>query len=225
MIGNVLVSIALQTVGLIGVNVFFFVMLSEFSPSRWVCWAYIHLTYILIIASMYSVKAVKNGHVYAYPKVVTATIYYVVSLIVGVVLILINFSSVVIPIVTFLILTGLYLKMYLILMATESHSIANEKRDRVHMHFIKRLSERLSALRDEVTDFKTKKMIERAYDAVRGAIVTSTPEVAMIENEIEEAIDSLESATRGGSMTEIKSCARKIVECVRKRDAEIRLSC
>ena len=225
MIGNVLVSIALQTVGLIGINVFYFGMLSDFSPSRWVCWAYIHLTYVLIIASIYSVKAVKNGHVYAYPKIITATIYYVVSLIVGVVLILINFSSVVVPIITFLILTGIYLKMYLVLMGTESSSIANEKRDRMNMHFIKKVSERLSALRDEVADFKTKKVIDKAYDAVRGAIVTSTSEVAMIENEIEESIDALESAIQGGSTTEIESCVRKIVACVRKRDAEIRLSC
>jgi len=225
MIGNVLVSIALQTVGLIGINVFYFGMLSDFSPSRWVCWAYIHLTYVLIIASIYSVKAVKNGHVYAYPKIITATIYYVVSLIVGVVLILINFSSVVVPIITFLILTGIYLKMYLVLMGTESSSIANEKRDRMNMHFIKKVSERLSALRDEVADFKTKKVIDKAYDAVRRAIVTSTSEVAMIENEIEESIDALESAIQGGSTTEIESCVRKIVVCVRKRDAEIRLSC
>lgn len=225
MIGNVLVSIALQTIGLIGINVFYFEMLSDLSPSRWVCWAYIHLTYVLIIASIYSVKAVKNGHVYAYPKIITATIYYIVSLIVGVVLILINFSSVVIPIITFLILTGMYLKMYLVLMGTESTSITNEKRDRMDMFFIKKTSERLSAFRDEVTDFKTKKVIEKAYDAVRGAIVTSTPEVAIIENEIEEAIDALESLIQGSSMTEVESCVRKIVACVRKRDAAIRLSC
>lgn len=225
MMGNVLVSIALQTVGLIGINVFYFVMLSDFSPSRWVCWAYIHLTYVLIIASIYSVKDVKNGHVYAYPKIITATIYYIVSLIVGVILILINFSSVVVPIITFLILTGIYLKLYLVLMGTESSSIANEKRDRMDVLFIKKASERLSAFRDEVTDFKAKKMIEKAYDAVRGAIVKSTPEVAIIENEIEKAIDALESEIQGGSMTEIESCVRKIVACVRKRDAAIRLSC
>lgn len=224
MVGNVLVTIALQTVGLIGINVFYFGMLSDFTPSRWVCWGYMHLTYILIIASMYSIKTVKNGHVYAYPKIVTATIYYIVSLVVGVVLILINFNSIVVPLVIFLLSTGLYLKMYLVLMTTESHSITNEKRDRMHMCFIKRLSERLGVLRDEITEFKAKKVVDKAYDAVRSAIVASTPEVVEIESEIEEIIDALENAIQNGSMSDVELCARKIVERIRKRDAEIRLS-
>ena len=225
MIGNILISLALQTIGLIAINVLYFGVLSDFSLSRWVCWAYIHLTYILIIAAMYSSKTAKNGNVYAYPKIMTATIYYVVSLIVGVILIAINFKSIVVPILTFLILTGIHLKVYLVLMATESHSIANEERDRRHMHFIKKLSERLSMLRNGVNDFKARKVVDKVYDAVRCAIVTSNPEVAMIENEIEEAIDSLERAIHLGSMVELESCSKKVVECVRKRDATLRLSC
>lgn len=221
---NKVVSIALQTTGLIGLNVFYFGVFEDFSPSRWVCWAYIHLTYALVVASIYSVKAVQNGNVYAYPKIATATVYYLVALIVGVIMMAINFESIVVPIIVFLIFTGIYLKIYLTLMATETASIANEKRDAAQLHFVKLCSERLSAIKDGVQDAACRKLVERAYDAVRSASVTSVPQVLALEQSIEEQIDSLEAAVDSGKSEVVEESVKRLVSTIRKRDAEIRLS-
>jgi len=221
---NKIVSIALQTIGLIGLNVFYFGVFDNFSTSRWVCWIYVHLTYVLLIAAIYSVKAVQNGHVYAYPKIVTATVYYVVSLVVGVILMVINFESVVVPIIVFLIFTGIYLKFYLTLMATESTSIANERRDHAHLHFIKLCSERILAIKEGVSDQNCRKIIEKAYDAIRGASVTSVPQVAEMEQKIEAQIDALEAAVDSGVSDNVDVCVKSLISSIRRRDAEIRLS-
>lgn len=221
---NKVVSIILQTVGLIGVNAFYFGVFEDFSASRWVCWVYIHLTYALLIAAIYSVKAVQNGNVYAYPKIMTATVYYFAALIFGVIMMIINFTSVVVPIIVFALFTGVYFKVYLTLMATEAASIANENRDHAHLHFIKLCSERVMAIKDSARDPGMRKAIEKAYDAIRGASVTSIPVVVPLEEKIEHQIDLLESAVDSAGAEEVDVCVRDLIANIRKRDAEIRLA-
>lgn len=221
---NRIVSIALQTIGILGFNILYFNVFDDLSASRWVCWGYIHLTYALVVASVFSVKAVPNGHVYAYPKIVVASIYFIIALIVGAIMMIINCDSPVAPLVVFLIFTGIYLKLYLVLMATESSSIANEKRDKRYVRFVKLNAERLSAIRDNMGSAEGKKIIERAYDAIRGAEVTSVPAVAQIEVDIESQIDRIADLSGSSDMETLRSTVGRFVDLVRRRDAEIRLS-
>ena len=221
---NRIVSIALQTIGILGFNILYFNVFDDLSASRWVCWGYIHLTYALVVASVFSVKAVPNGHVYAYPKIAVASIYFIIALIVGAIMMIINCDSPVVPLVVFLIFTGIYLKLYLVLMATESSSITNEKRDKRYVRFVKLNAERLSAIRDNMGSAEGKKIIERAYDAIRGAEVTSVPAVAQIEVDIESQIDRIADLSGSSDMETLRSTVGRFVDLVRRRDAEIRLS-
>lgn len=220
-----IVSCALSTVVLIGLNVFYFSVLDGFSASRWLCWGYVHLTYALLIASVCSVKAVPNGHVYAYPKIVAAAAYFFAALVVGVVLMMFaNFESILVPSVVFLVFTGIFLKIYLTLMATEAASIANEGRDRAYALFVRRCAERVRLVKDGARGADYAKALERAYDAVRCADVTSIPQVAPIERQIEEQIGALEAVAASGAADRVEACAQELVASVRRRDAEIRLS-
>lgn len=215
------VSLGLQTLGVLGINALFFGVFDDLSVSRWVCWAYIHLTYALVVASIYSVNAVPNGHVYAYPKIMTATVYYFISLVLGVGMMVVNFESFVVPIIVFLVFTGLTLKKYLVLMATEARSIANETADRENARFIRRCAGKLSVLKEGTTSLPSRKLIEKAFDAVRSAEVATIPSVAGIEAVIEEEIDKLAAA---GSVAPdaLKAGTEKIVGLVHRRNAEIR---
>lgn len=215
------VSLGLQTLGVLGINALFFGVFDDLSVSRWVCWAYIHLTYALVVASIYSVNAAPNGHVYAYPKIMTATVYYFISLVLGVGMMVVNFESFVVPIVVFLVFTGLSLKKYLVLMATESRSIANEKADRESARFVKRCAGKLAILKDGTTGLPSRKLIEKAFDAVRSAEVTSIPSVAGVEATIEEEIDKLVGASSVAPDT-LKTGIERIIGLVRRRNAEIR---
>lgn len=221
---NHIVSIALQTVGIIGVNILYFNVFDDLSASRWVCWGYIHLTYALVVASVSSVKAVSNGHVYAYPKIAVASIYFLVALVVGAIMMVINCESFVIPLVVFLIFTGIYLKLYLVLMTTENSSIANERRDKGYVRFVKLNSERLTAIRDSMGSAEGKKIIEKAYDAIRGAEVSSIPAVAQIEVDIEVQIDRIADMACSSDGEALRGAVERFVSLVRRRDAEIRLS-
>ena len=221
---NHIVSIALQTIGILGVNILYFNVFDDLSVSRWVCWGYVHLTYALVVASVFSVKSVTNGHVYAYPKIAVASIYFLVALVVGVIMMAVNCESPVVPLVVFLVFTGIYLKLYLVLMATENRSIANERRDKRYVRFVKLNAERLSAIRDGMRSAEGKKIVEKAYDAIRGAEVTSVPAVAQIEVDIESQIDRIADMTGSDDVEALRVAVGRFVDLVRRRDAEIRLS-
>ena len=205
-------------------NLFFFSIWENMSTTRWICWGAIHAAFALFIAAAHSTKATDDGLIHSYPKMGVAFGLFVIMTISGIVLTIWNPESWKVPVVILAVLAFGGLFTYISMMSAEEATTANVTRDAQRKFFIQSCAERLEEARQLQTDIALRKHIEKAYDAIRGAQVTTVPAVARIETSIEALISKLCGAAETGAAADVAAAASEIVAAVRKRDMEIRLS-
>lgn len=218
---NLIVAGLFHVLFLLGFNILFFSLVEDYSVSRWICWAYIILAYALAVAAINSRKATRDGHVYAYPKIMVAVNHAIVTLIVGSILIFFNFSSLTLTLFILLVFSGGSILVYLTFMTTESHTIATVRQDAQNKHHLMNWSSRVQALVDMTKDRQDRKRIEAVYDGLRSAHMTPPGDLSAIDAEIESKIDVLEAAVQHGS--QIKEACDAVLFTVRRREEQIRM--
>lgn len=205
-------------------NLVFFSIWKNITASRWICWGVIHAAGVLFVLAAHSTKMSNDGLVHSYPKMAVSFGLFVTMTVVGLLITLWNPESWKIPAVILTIFAFVDLFTYVSLMAAEEKTIADVKRDARDRFFVQSCAERLSDARSAQTDPAVRKQIEKAYDAIRGAQVSTVPAVAKIEDRIEELVSELCGASETGNAVAVASSVSEIVSAVRKRDMEIRLS-
>lgn len=205
-------------------NLVFFSIWENMTASRWICWGVIHAAGILFAAAAHSTKMSDDGLVHAYPKMATAFGLFLTMTIVGILVTIWNPSSWKVPVVILSIFAFADLFIYTSLMAAEEKTIADDRRDARHKFFIQSCAERIAEARMSISDAALRRNVEKAYDAIRNAQVTSIPAVAEIEERIESLVAKLCGEAETGAATEVAATVSEIIAAVRKRDMEIRLS-
>jgi len=221
---NKILNILIALIFLAVFNACFFTLIDIYSKTRWICYAAVHVAYLLFFVSTQSIPKVKGGNVHGYPKIATAWSYLFVTLLVGIIIIAVNPDSTAWPLVIFVIITGMYLLIYALLMKAEEHSIAADREDARNLYFIRDCSEQLSEIMRQLAGANRKKLVEQAYDAVRNAQVTSIPEAAGVEQKILSKIAELSAALAASPGAEPAPLAGEIIALVRQRDSLIRMS-
>lgn len=217
-----LVLLAALTVAVF--NLVYFFIFENMSATRWICWGTIHVSFALFVAAAHSAKSMEDGLVHAYPKLWTAFCLLETMVTVGVLLSIWNPESWKAPAVILAILCFADLFTYIALTSAEEATEASVKRDSSQKFFIQSCAERLGEARKSQTDLALRKQVEKAYDAIRGAQVSTVPAASEIEADIVALVSKLCSASASGSVAEVSSIATEIVATVRRRDMAIRLS-
>jgi len=193
-----ILKIAFYLIIVIVFNVCFFNLIQDFTPARWINYAAIHLSYLLLCASTLSYDPSKpaGSAVHVYPKIMVAGGYFIVTLLAGVFLIVFLKGFPVIPILVHGLLIGFYLFHYIILMYAEEHTAANELRNKQEVFFLKDCMSRLDLIMDEAPSWEIRKKVESFKFAIKGASQTLIPEVKELEDKIKEAIDRVKEAVK-----------------------------
>lgn len=221
MLANQILVASIQVLLLLGFNVLFFSWLDDYSISRWVCWGYIHLSYLLLLVAACFKGQGRGGHIFAYPKLTVAGWHAFVAFVVGCVLIVINFQSLTVPLFILAFCVSGALVTYIVLMLTEAHTAATVAQDRAHRQTIQDWTARAGQIRASLTDPRARKRVEAVLDACRAAPLASCPEVEPLEREVESLLERLgEAAKEGRPLDEL--CAR-VLETLRLREAQIRI--
>ena len=205
-------------------NIAFFATVSEFTATRWVSWLFIHLAYALLIIASRTMWRAGNGLVFGYPKIIVAGSCFLAEFCLGMLFILANPSGVTFPFLIQLILVAGFVYIYLALLMSEGHTTVVQQKAARELHFIRDLTLRLQAAMKAMDDPVQRKDIERVYDAVRNAQVTSIPSVADIEEELLKLADAISDAVTNNTPDEIPGLVKKSQALVIKRDNAIRLA-
>ena len=205
-------------------NVIFFFSISNFTPTRWISYAGIHLAYLFYQLSVCSIPKVNGGAVYGYPKILIALSLFFAELIVGVIFILINNNSYVFPLVVQALIVSGKISFYLLLMLSESHSIESDRIDAKNIHFIKNASYNLENTLKLVSDQKLYKTIETLHDAVKSAQVRSIPDVYDEECKLMEIINEINLDVVTGDKEKIQPLVAKGMSLLNSRNSKIKLS-
>lgn len=217
-------KIGLYLVVILVFNVVYFNMISNHTPARWVSYAGIHLSYLLLCASSLSFDQFGSGGsvVHVYPKMMVANGYFVTSLIFGAILILINNSTITFPVIVHAIIIGFYLFHYLLLMNAEAYTEANTQRIKQGMFFIRDCSSRIRTLMNASLPREVYDKVERFHDALNAAMPSMRPETAGAELRISELVAQVEKAVRSGNGG-IDDLVQEAIALLRERDRMITL--
>ncbi|MDR0353881.1 MAG: hypothetical protein LBI02_11255 [Opitutaceae bacterium] len=204
-------------------NVCWFALVAEHTPARWVCHAAIHLAYLFLLASAFSMNAQRDAAVHSYPKLGTAFGLFSIILFLGIIFAQFRGLSPTVPIVTFAIIAGICLLVYIFLMKAETHTAAADAALKQDTAFIKNCSEQLREIMAGVSDRRLKKELEKVHDAIGNAQIVSTAEAAAFENDLARKISEL-----GRLVYENPGAAAALVPAllgiIRRRDAAIRMA-
>lgn len=222
---NAFLKIALYLIIILVFNVCFFNLIKDFTPARWINYAFIHFSYFLLCASTLSYDPSKpsGSAVHVYPKVVVASVYFIATLLVGTLLIVILKGFPVIPILVHGLLTGFYIFHYMILMYAEEHTGANELRNRQESFFMKDCISRLDLIMNEAPSREILKKVESFKFAVMGASPSSLSEVKELEEKIKEAIERVKEAVKANDAN-LDSIIKDGIAIIKERDRIIYLN-
>ncbi len=221
---NSVAKIALYLVVVLVFNVLYFNVVENHTPARWVSYVGIHLSYLLLCVSSLSFSQFESSGsvVHVYPKMMVANGYFMASLFCGVILILINNSTITFPTIVHALIIGFYLFHYLLLMNAETHTEANTQRIKQGMFFIKDCASRLRLIMDTTQSREVYSKIERFYDAVNAAMPCTRSETVRFEVQISELIGRLESQIRSGS-SDLDGIVHEAIALIKERERIIAL--
>ena len=222
---NSVAKIALYLIVILVLNVLYFNMIENHTPARWVSYAGIHMSYLLLCVSSLSFSRFDSGGsvVHVYPKMMVAYGYFMASLICGVILILINNSTITFPVVVHAIIVGFYIFHYLLLMNAEAHTEANEQRSKMGAIFLRDCSSRLKMIMAESPSRDVRWKVERLHNTIIGAMPSLNPSVSGLEEQIVSMIDRVGNAVRSSDVN-LESLIKEAVMLVKERERIIALS-
>ena len=221
----VCVKCVLYLIPVLVFNVLYFHLIELHTLARWISFLGIHLSYLLLCVSSLSYNRGDTGGdiVHLYPKMLVAYGYFISSLIAGVILILINNSTIILPVIVHGIIIGFYLFRYVLLMTAETHTKNNLQRDRRDAHFIQACAGRLQCAMQRAPSREVRRSIERFHDVVNGATIRTVPQVAALEEKTLEAVQRVERALAEEDVTALTQALNEGIALVREREREIML--
>ena len=212
-------KIALYLVIILIFNVLYFNTIENHTPARWVSYAGIHMAYLLFCVSSLSFRRFDSSGsvVHVYPKMMVAYGYFMASLIWGVILILINNSTITLPVIVHAVIIGFYIFHYLLLMNAEYHTECLEAARNRDARFLKECEARLKLAMDSAASRDSWRYLERIRIAIAGASNDTCQQVVAIE----DRISALMRRITHEDEARLPQIVDEIVSLFREREAEI----
>ena len=217
--------IILDLIFLIVFNTVFFVLGgTDHSASVWICYGFIHLSYIMLLITPMLVRNSSSRHIFGVTLASISSTYFLVTFVLGLIIILFDPASYKITLVVHVIIAGIYAIILV------SNMIANEATaDSLEVHeqelvFVKTCSMKLNGIVESVSDKQLRKKIERAYDVVHASPVKSSPRVKPLEEQINDIIDALANDVKAGNTERAAGKADRIVSLTEERNRQLKYS-
>lgn len=184
--------IALDLIFLIVFNVIFFLLKPEENPaSVWISYAFIHLAYIMVVATPILTRKGKSSSVFGVALASVSAVYFFIVFIVGIIFILARPESFKACLIIQILIAAAYGIVLLInLIANEVTAEKEEKRQK-EILFVKTCSAKLQSALELAKDKEVKKAIEKAYDEVYNSPVKTSEAVRNIEIQIYDLTNKL----------------------------------
>ena len=212
-----------EAIPVIAFNIVFFLLTNEFTLSRWIAWACLHVAYGVYVVSLRGVESDDRKAVFGYPKAGAMFAMMLATLVAFAVVFIVNPVSEKWPVVIEVLLTAGLGVVYFSLDVAEVATRGSEEILKRHYVFIATEAQKIDEVRKSVKDLTTRKVLERAYDAIRNGNVISARGATEIESRIVMLVDRLvELARTEHSQNEMLSLSCEIETCMNSRETIIR---
>lgn len=216
---NNILRILLELVFVVIFNIIFFLfggMNREISV--WISYAFIMLSYLMVILTQFMIKPGKSS-VLGLSIYSISTTYFIAEFVVGLIFVFMNSKSWKIPFTIQLVLYGIYLILLISTLMANENTINNMEHQTVEVQYIKNVSSKIKPLVGKLDEKVANKKIEHLYDIIHTSPSHSDLSVKAIENSIVGLVDMLQKAVLDKKLDEIYSIADKIEKNVEERNS------
>lgn len=204
-------------------NVLFFVLGgTRQSDSNWLCYGFITLSYLLMLATPLFFKAKKGEAVLEYTLWMNASVYFFVELIVGVFFIVGDCESVTWPLIIQSLLLVIFLIVQLSSAVANQATSASVAKQRAESIAIQELASKIRSRMRDIDDEALRKQVTRCYEDINSSSVESFPEAQEAELALRNAVDMLCVAIEDQDIDQIAKKAKRVSNALADRNAVIK---
>jgi hypothetical protein len=215
---NVLWTI-LNLIFLVIFNALFFVLSGvEHNVSVWMSYGFIHFAYLMLLLTPKLIRKGKSAAVFGFSLYSISATYFLIEFITGIVFIVVSPETVGVALLVQLCIAGLYGIMLVSHMISNEYTANDEEKRQSQIAYVKDASIKLKSLLEAISDKKTKKKVERVYDAIYSSPVKSHPNLEQKENNILQSVNELEGAVTAGNKESIMSLANSLLLLINERN-------
>ena len=157
-------------------GLFFYLGGTEHTEISWICYAFIHASYLCILLTPLFCKSGKGLEVLSYSLYLRALFYFFTELIVGIVCIAISPESPTWPLIIQGVLLAIFLVLQIMSVLANDATIQTVQKQKEESIYIQTMAQRIRTCMRSISDMNIKKQVERCYDAVNNSSLQSYPE-------------------------------------------------
>lgn len=203
--------------------VFFLIGGTVHSASVWISYGFIHFAYLLVIATPLLIRKSSSAAVFGLSIYSISSAYFLVEFVIGLFFILKQTEALKVPIVTQVVIAGIYAVILLSNLLVNEHTADVVKKQEAEISYIKTAASRVKLLMGKVSDKKADKAIEKAYDMLHSSPTKSIYAVHSIETQVINKVAELEEAVLENRTADVAGLSMEIIQLLEERNSELRL--
>lgn len=193
---------ALRLIFIAVFNAVVFLVSSNFTPTFWISWGFIHLAYLMLTVSPLAVPQGKNAVILGYSLLYVSSLYFAVAGLTGLIFMVFRNADFRYVLVPQLVMAGLYGAVFLSSLIANEKTISDGQQSSNNIFYIKNAAAEINMLMEHTQSPEFKKSLERLYDAVMSSQVKSYPALAGTEHDLMKNIEKLKEAVLLGQYDE-----------------------
>ncbi len=215
---NKFLYIIIGIVSLAIINLIFFLLIHEYTYSRYVNIAGANLSIIVLwLSGILNTKDESNVFL-QYTKYPFVVGYSAITFIISILFILINKNNLNLSIVIQLILLGILIIFICFNKMANNSSIADNTHDKQNFAKIEDMSKSLYLILQEINDSKVYKKVEEAYDAIKNCKVNVKSEPIEIDNKLLHLIEKIQTNIDNNQISLVEENVKEIKSLINKRN-------
>ena len=205
-------------------NTFFFVLGgSRHSSAVWISYAFIHVSYLVMLAAPYFVPQSQSAALFRLTSGAVASAYFAVELVMGSIFIIAAPEGYEAALLSQLLLFGICVVFFVWAAASDMRTREAEDNSRIATDYIKRAMSELGSIVASIHDKESKRKVEGVYDAIASSPVKSDPSLSAIEARMFVAIGALREVAGSGDWSEVTSKSDALLGMIAERQRQLKL--
>jgi len=215
----------IDSIFLLVFNLYFFQLKGGSQPtSVWISYSSIHISYMMLLITPYLFKIGRNYVDFSRPIYAITTIYFFISLIVGVVFVILSQDSYTLALLAQITVIAIFTIILLTNLIINDRSVKDFELHENEIKYVKEASSKIKTLLNQITDNSNRKKVEKLLDLLNSSQVKSSNFVKSIEEEIIREIDNIEKAISQENFDNIQTVLDKVCNLANERNRLLKLS-
>ena len=194
------------------------------TTTEWICYGFIHIAYLCLLATPLLCNAWKGETVLSASLYLRALFFFFTELPVGILFLWINPESYKWPTIIQGVLLAVFLVLQLMSVLANDATQASLAKQRHESIYFRALAENVRDAMRQINDPTLRKQIAACYESLNSASVESFPEASDAEAELKVAVDDLCAAVEAGDQSQLGQLIQHVQTAMKHRNQAIRMA-